>query len=147
MTEECECPTFTLYGTDVNLVFPVPEWANPNNGISKNISLFNFKSGDIDTVDRGVNAQPLIIGGTLVPCGIWKGLCFPICFPACFNSALSKWLYTVRDAMNNGEVFTINELGNCLNGVYVISDFVFNTIPGSPNGFSWNLTLERKKDI
>lgn len=144
---ECECSTFTLYGTETNLIFPVPEWANPNNGISKNVSLFNFKSGDIDTVDRGINAQPLTIGGTITPCGIWKGVCFPICFPICWNCALSKWLYSVRDAMNDGEVFTINELGNCLNGVYVIGDFIFNTIPGSPNGFSWSLSLERKKDI
>lgn len=144
---DCECPTFTLHGTETNLIFPVPEWANPNNSISKNVDTFNFTSGDIDTVDRGINAQPLTIGGTLVPCGIWEGLCFPICFPACFSGALSCWLCTVRDAMNNGEVFTINELGNCLNGVYVISDFTFNTIPGSYNSFSWSLTLERKKDI
>jgi len=144
---DCECKTFTLTGTETNLVFPYPEWYKPTNSISKNVSLFNFKSGDIDTVDRGINAQPLTIGGTLVVCGIWKGICFPICFPICWNCALSKWLDSIEYSMNNGEIFTINELGNCLNGIYVIRNFVFNTIPGSPNGFSWSLNLERKKDI
>jgi len=144
---DCNCETFTLHGTDTNLVFPIPAWASPNNGITKSVDLFNFKSGDIDTVDRGINTQPLTIGGVLIPCGIWKGVCFPICFPICWDCALSKWLDSVRDAMNNGEVFTINELGNCLNGVYVIKNFAFDTIPGSPDGFAWGLTLERKKDI
>ena len=144
---DCECPTFTLHGTSTTLVFPLPEWGSPNNEISKNVTLFNFWDGDIDTVDRGINAQPLTIGGTVCICGIWEGLCFPICFPICFSAPLTSWLEDIRDAMNNGEVFTINELGECLNGVYVIGDFVFNTIPGTPACFSWSLNLKRVKDI
>ena len=143
----CGCPTFTLHGTSTTLVFPKPEWANPNNEISKNVDMFNFKSGDIDTVDRGINAQPLTIGGTVCICGIWEGICFPICFPMCFSMPLTSWLEDIKEAMNNGEGFTINELGDCLNGMYVIGDFTFNTIKNAPECFSWSLRLNRVKDI
>jgi len=133
------CPTFTLIGTSTNILFPKPEWANPNNSISKNVSLFNFKSGDLDTVDRGINAQPLTIGGTVF---IYAGV-----DNWCDNATMTIWLDSIKTAMNNGETFTINELGDCLDGVYVINNFTFSTIPGSPDGFTWSLNLERVKDI
>jgi hypothetical protein len=144
---DCECPTFTLHGISTTLVFPKPEWGNPNNEISKNVELFNFKSGDIDTVDRGINAQPLTIGGIVCICGIWGGVCFPLCFPMCFSALMTSWLNDITEAMNNGEIFTINELGSCLNGIYIIGDFTFNTIKGLPECFSWSLSLERVKDV
>ena len=147
LMSDCGCPTFTLHGSSTALIFPVPEWANPDNEITKNVAVFNFKSGDIDTVDRGINTQPLAIGGTVCICGMWEGLCFPLCFPLCFSAPLTTWLESIRDAMNNGEEFTINELGDCLNGVYVIKDFTFDTIQGTPECFSWGLRLERVKDI
>ena len=144
---DCGCPTFTLHGTSTPLVFPVPEWMNPNNEISKNVEVFNFKSGDIDTVDRGINTQTLVIGGTVCICGIWEGLCFPICFPMCFSLPFSNWLDSIDNAMNSGEEFTINELGDCLNGIYVIRDFALGTIKKTPECFTWSLRLERVKDI
>ncbi len=133
----CECSTFTLYGTSTAILFPKPEWANPNNKISKNVDLFNFRSGDLDTVDRGIDAQPLTIGGTVRFCGNgdWQN-----------TVTMTTWLNSIKNAMNNGETFEINELGNCLNGIYTVRDFVFNTIKGTPNGFRWSLYLERVKD-
>jgi len=136
---EYPCPTFTLYGTSTNILFPKPEWANPNNSISKNVSLFNFKSGDLDTVDRGINAQPLTIGGTVF---IYDGVA-----NWCDNATMTIWLDSIKTAMNNGETFTINELGDCLNGVYVIGNFTFNTIKGVPDAFTWTLSLERVIDV
>lgn len=132
------CPTFTLHGTSTAILFPKPEWANPNNEIGKNVSLFNFKSGDLDTVDRGISAQPLTLGGTICICPSvnWKNY-----------AVMTTWLDSIKDAMNNGERFTINELGDCLNGVYVIGDFVFNTLKGTSDGFTWSLSLERIKDV
>jgi hypothetical protein len=145
---ECSCPTFTLYGTTNNLVFPKPEWAGATNKITKTVDLFNFwADNNIDTVDKGIDVQPLIIGGTLCVCGIWEGMCFPICFPACFSCALSRWLYDVESSMNNGEEFEINELGDTVNGIYIIKNFTFDTIKGSTNCFKWSLQLERKRDI
>jgi hypothetical protein len=144
---ECSCPTFTLRGTATDLIFPQPEWATARNGITKTIDLFNLWSGDIDTVDKGIETQPLTIGGTLCTCGIWEGLCFPICFPACWNCALSQWLDSVESAMNDGEEFEINELGDCINGVYVIKNFIFDTIKKSPDCYKWSLVLKRVRDL
>ena len=143
----CGCSTFTLQGSDTTLVFPVPEWGNPNNEISKTVDLFNFWDGDIDTVDRGIGTQTLTIGGTVCICGVWEGVCFPICFPMCFSGPMTTWLENIESAMNNGEEFTINELGSCLNGVYVIKNFTFDTIPRIAECFSWSLKLERIRDI
>ena len=144
---DCECPTFTLWGSSYNITLPKPEWGNPSNEISKNVDLFNFWDGDIETVDRGINTQTFSLGGTICICGIWEGLCFPLCFPLCFSAPMTTWLQDIESAMNNGEEFTINELGNCLNGVYVIRNFTFNTIPGEIECFSWGLNLERARDI
>ena len=144
---ECSCPSFTLRGESTTLHFPKPAWANPNNSIDKNIKLFNFWDGDIDTVDAGINTQPLTMGGTICTCGIWEGLCFPICFPAGWDSAISCWLDSIETAMNDGEEFEINELGDCLNGVYIVKNFIFSTIKKSPFCFEWSLVLERVRDI
>ena len=144
---ECSCPSITLQGTVTTLYFPKPEWANPNNEISKNVDLFNFWSGDIDTVDKGISTQSLDMGGTICICGVWEGVCFPICFPICFSSAMTTWLNSITVAMDNGEEFTINELGNCLNGVYCIKNFSFDTIEKVPSCFKWRLSLERVHDI
>ena len=133
------CPTFTLAGTSTNILFPKPEWGNPDNSISKSISLFDFWTGDINTVDRGISAQPLAIGGIVFVCKgepAWKDL-----------ATMTTWLDSIKTAMNNGEKFTINELEDCLNGVYVIKDFTFNTIVGTINAWSWSLNLERVQDV
>ena len=145
---ECSCPTFTLHGSSTDIYFPMPEYGVPENAISKNITLFNFWEGDRDTVDTGINAQPLLIGGTVCNnCGPWgNGLCFPICFPACFND-MSWWLTAIETAMNNGEEFEIDELGDCLDGVYVIRNFTFASIKKSPNCYEWSLDLERVRDL
>jgi len=144
---ECSCPSITLQGTSTTLYFPKPEYMNPNNEISKNVDLFNMWSGYISTVDRGINTQSLNMGGTVCICGLWEGVCFPLCFPICFSSAMTTWLDSIETAMNSGEEFTINELGDCLNGVYVIKDFSFDTIKRIPSCFKWGLSLERVRDI
>lgn len=132
---ECSCPTFTLAGTSTTLYFPYPEWVSPDNGITKTVDLFNFWAGNIATVDRGIQDQQLSLGGTVCPCGPWEGV------------LMDTWLTAITAAMNDGEEFTINELGDCLNGVYVIKDFSFDTIPGNATCFSWGLKLERVRDV
>jgi len=143
---ECSCPSITLQGTSTTLYFPKPEYMNPNNEVSKNVDLFNMWSGYISTVDRGINTQSLNMGGTVCICGLWEGVCFPLCFPICFSSAMTTWLDSVETAMNSGEEFTINELGDCLNGVYVIKDLVL-IHKKNTSCFKWRLSLERIRDI
>jgi len=142
-------PTFTLAcSSGTNYYFPIPEWASPDNEISKTVDLFDFWDNDIDTVDRGINTQTLKIGGTICICGVWEGVCLPFCPDSfCFSQAMTTFLDSFRQAMNNGEEFTINELGNCLNGVYVVRNFSFNTIKRTPSCFRWELDLERVSDV
>ena len=137
--EPYPCDTFTLYGTSTNILFPKPEWNSPDNGITKNIGLFNFRSGRLSTVDTGIETQPLTFGGVVslhADTVTWEDL-----------TAMTAWLNSIKTAMNNGEKFTINELGSCLNGVYVINDFRFDTIVGTVDTWSWSLHLERVKDV
>ena len=145
----CSTATWTLAasgGTD--FYFPLPEWGEVDNGISKQVVVFNmWDNDDIEVVDKGIDNQPLTIGGTICVCGDWSGLCFPICFPACFSRPLYLQIKNLHTAMNNGEYFTINELGDCVNGVYVITDFRFDTIPKCNYCYKWQLTLERKRSL
>ena len=145
----CSSSTFTLAASGgTNFYFPLPEWGETDNGIRKQVQLFNMWEDEaIELVDKGIDNQPLTIGGTICVCGIWEGLCFPICFPACFSNPLYTQIKNLNKAMNNQEYFTINNLGDCLNGIYVITDFRFDTIPKCNHCYKWQITLERKNDV
>lgn len=134
----CGGQFFSLYGTSTTIVFPYPEWGTPDNKITKDVDLLDFWDNDLDTIDKGIDAQPLTIAGTVYRCGAgdWKT-----------NSSITTWLDSIKYAMNNGEEFEINELGYCINGVYIIRNFTFDTIKKSPDYYAWSLTLERVRDI
>ena len=107
-----------------------------------------WTESDIETKDYGIDTQTLVIGGTICIESHWEGVCMPICPDAlCFSEALSTWLDNLKDAMNYGCEFTINELGDCLNGVYIIKRFNFDTINRVAHCFKWKLELERVEDI
>lgn len=134
----CDGQSFSLYGTSTTILFPYPEWGTPNNRIDKTIDLLDFWDNDLDTIDKGISSQPLTLSGTLCKCGTgdWEDY-----------TAISTWLDSIKTAMNNGEEFEINELGSCINGVYVISNFTFDTIKKSKNCYAWSLNLERVRDV
>ena len=142
--------TFTLASSSgSNYYFPYPDWGKPKNGIQKDIQLFNmWKDDSIETVDKGVNNRELTIGGTICIEGEWEGVCFPICVDElCFSNKLSNMLSNLKTDMNNGCYFTINELGNCLNGVYIIKNFRFKTIKKIPSCYEWELNMELKREV
>lgn len=141
-------PTFTLEtstGTDIYL--PLPEWASPRNEITKSIQLFDFWNGERSTVDLGIDTQSFSMGGVICLQDEYIGLCFPICFPICFQGGLNTTLTDITNTMNSGLEVTINELGDCLNGVYVIKNFSFDTIPKVKTCWAWSLDLERVRDL
>lgn len=143
-------PTFTLASSSgTNFFFPKPEWDSANNEISKTVDLFNFwKNDDVTTVDKGINGQPMVLEGTICICSHWEGVCFPLCPDSlCFTESFTTFLNNLKRDMNNGEEFTINELGNCINGVYVIRNFSFDTINRVPSCYKWRLELERVRDV
>jgi len=144
------CATFSLTSScgDV-FYFPKPEWSSADNQISKNVELINFwAEDDLETIDRGIDKQPLILEGTMCISGIYEGICMPFCpDDFCFSERLSTWLDDFKDDMNNGCKFTIDGLGACLNGVYAVKSFSFDTIKRVPDCFKWRLELERVRDI
>ena len=143
--------TFTLSSSSgEDFYFPYPEWGSPDNKITKDIQLFNmWSNSDIELVDKGINNQPLKIGGTICICDIWEGICMDsFCMSSlCFSQAMTAFLDSFNQEINAGEKFTINELGGCLNGVYVVKNFRFDTIKRVPSCFRWELELERVGDI
>ena len=145
----CSVSTFTLAASGgTNYYFPLPEWASPDNEISNEVKTYDmWENSAREYVNKGINTQTLSMGGTICVCSIWSGLCFPLCFPLCFSKPLFTQVRNLHTTMNNGEEITINELGDCINGVYVIKDFHFDTIPKCNYCYKWQLTLERKRDI
>lgn len=100
--------------------------------------------------------------------GILSGGCFDgsncfegqeemFCFGVCNTSTVARYetckkiqysedflnkFETLNDMMDNHEEITINELGDCINGVYIISDFTYSTVKGTPGLFAWSLSLK-----
>lgn len=137
-TAPCRGKYFSLHGTATTILFPYPEWGTPSNRVDKTVDLLDFWDDDLDTIDRGINTQPLTLAGTVCKCGtgVWENY-----------AEVGVWLDSIKTAMNDGEEFEINELGDCINGVYIVKDFTFNTIKKYPNCYEWNLSLERVRDI
>lgn len=144
----CECGTFTMQpsvSSDFNV--PIPSWDNAKGSISKDIRVFNMWEGELEVVDGGLNNEPLIIAGVWRICGEWEGLCFPLCFPLCFSRPLSDKIDDIHDIMNDGEEITIDDLNDCLNGVYVINSFDFKTIKGAPSAFTYVFVMEKVRNL
>jgi len=140
----CECETFTLYSSGItDYLFPYPEWAKPNNEISKDVILFNlWNAEDIETSDKGISTQTFTIGGKWCLC---ESLITDDLYV--WETDIDTLLYNLTLDINAGEEFTINELTTCFNGVYIIKNFKFKTLRGTPYCYEWELILERVRDL
>jgi len=140
--------TFTITSDTYTLKFNLPSYGGATRTLTKDLALFNFWVGDISVVDKGIGNEPLVLGGVETLTGDNVGLCFPICFSCfCFSKPLSDKIENAWDLMNNGEEVTITELGDTLNGVYILKNFELETIKGTPFAFAWRMELEFVKDI
>lgn len=140
--------TFALVGETSTVTLCMPTWANEDNSIDKDIQLINFWDNSLDTTDKGINTQPLVIGGVECASDSHSGLCIPFCVPFCFTDRLcNEVTERLRVMMNNGEQVTISDLGDCQNGVYVVKDFTWDTIKRIPACYRWSLTLELVRRI
>lgn len=141
------CATFTLESDTTIVYLTKPE---PNEEINKtahDIKIFDFWDESFDTTSNSIQGQPLTISGTEIIGGDNEGLCFPICFPVCFSSPLCKKFSDIWAMSNNHDEVTITGLGDCMDGVYIIENFTFNTIKGYPFALKWELTLEFVREL
>lgn len=143
------CRTFT-FQTDAydDLKIPMPQWAGTDESINNEIKLFDmWDDSEIETVYRGLRDEPLVLRGVFSGSETFVGTdCFPLCFPICFMNNTTDIVETLWAMQNNGEEITINDLSTCLNGVYVLEEFRFNTIKKSLK-FSYVFKLQKVRDL
>jgi len=116
-------------------VYLLINWAGQENTITKDIVVFNFwVDTDLETIDKGINAKPLILKGIIsdsIPVVVGR--------VGCVNN--------INAIMNTGTEVTINTEGGCIDGVYIIKSFSYSTIKGLADTFSFTLQLEFVRDI
>jgi len=145
--------TFTLSSSSgIDYYFGIPEWAGVENSFTKDLQVINFWTNTLSTVDKGLYDEPLVLHGKLnrrrrLYTNADTGVCFPLCFPLCFPDWFADMYENFNNDMNNGCEFTISELGDCINGVYVVKDFEIRTVDKNPYYYDYTLTLERVRDI
>ena len=140
--------TFTITSDTYSLEFNLPEYGGASRTINKDLDLINFWKGDISVIDRGIEDEPLVIGGIeLTTGGNDSELCFPACFPICFAESLCGKVKNIWDIQNNGEEVTITGLGDTLDGIYIIKSFEFETIKKTNLAFAWRFELKWVRSV
>ena len=140
--------TFTLTSSTTVIYLRMPEWQGESRNISKTVRVFDFMDdADLESVDTGKNNEPITLTGVETACGDNLGLCFPLCFPLCFTKPLSVKFKNIWKIQNAHEEVTITGLGTCINGVYIIRNFHFNSINKVTYTYKWTMELEFVRNI
>ncbi len=142
----CSCPTFTLESDSYIVYLHKPERGSVDGSINNTVDVFNFWDDDFAVINRGIETEPLTLRGVELVCGDNVGLCFPLCFPICFSQPLAVKFDTIDSIMNAHEEITISGLGDCIDGVYVISDFSWGPMSGS-QAYWWTLSLQYVRSV
>jgi len=144
------CNTFKMESDTHTIALTKPFYNSIDNRTNKDIDRFSFEMGGYDVVDKGIEGQPLILKGIEkvpesekdIACFSCGGLCFTFCF-AQTGVWVLKFQYILEIANNNEEV-TISGLGDCIDAVYIIKGFRYETV--SYWARSWTLVLEKVRD-
>jgi len=147
---ECDnCDTFLVEGESYSVYLTAPIWGGEDNKISKDIDRKSFWSGNYDVNDNGIVTQPLVLRGFETAecdtelCGIaFEGGAY---FSLYFNMGFTNKMRFMIEMADNNEEVTISGLGDCMDGVYIIKTFHYNTVIGAINTYAWNMTLEKVK--
>lgn len=118
---------FELDGEGMTISFPKPKWAGLNGKMNKNLKLFTFKEDSIDCVDDGLNDRPISMEGIM----------------SRSNGEMSGICEVVWDIQNARATITINGLDDNVDGKYVISSFILNTLKGNKGSYTWKFNLEK----
>jgi hypothetical protein len=124
----------------------------PTYCFNPNICFNNPCGGICFQPTKGVLSGGCFDGTNCFP-GEDKMFCFGVCntaqvptYRACekivYSEEFLNKFETLNTMMDNHEEFTITELGECINGVYIIQDFTYETVKGVPGLFAWSLNLK-----
>jgi len=127
---------FTLYTSNGTLYLPMPNWAGTNEQLTNDVKVFNMWTEDIEVVYIELNDESLVLDGTFTSD-------FYDSYPSDTINSTVEDIWTIQ---NSGLETTISDLSDCLNGVYVIRSFGFNTIKRTL-GFSYELRLQKVRDV
>jgi len=108
---------------------PYVRWDSVKGETNKNIQIFNFWDGSLDGVDIGLNDEPFTISGYM-----WIDAVYT-------RDTISGKAEGIINLQNEHEEFTLYDINSNVNGVYVLKNFRFKTVRGSPNLFEWEMTL------
>ncbi len=126
----CPKQRFTITSPTITLTMDMPEWdGGENRQINKNIDVINFWTDDLDTVDKGKISEPIVLTGIET------------------GESLSAKFINIWGIQNRHEEITITGLGDCMDGVYIIKNFHFETIPKNARFFKWSMSLEFVRGI
>ena len=129
---------FNMRSATHSIYLPMPEMGSEAGTLSNEIKLFDFWIGERDAVNIGINNEPIILSGTIYACTDDEDV---------EMTAIATKFLNIHDMMDNHEEVTITELGDCVDAVYIIKSFKYNTIKNSPYAYTWSLTLEYKRAL
>jgi len=129
---------FQLHTDTYNVFLPVPEYGGESGKLSNNIVLFDFWTNERDTNFIGIDSKPIILGGTIFACGDNKET---------EMTAIASKLINIHNIMDAHERVRITGLNDCIDAYYIIKNFRYRTIKGSPYAYTWQLTLEYKEAL
>ena len=141
--------TFNIIGGEELVRLHMPYWNAEDKSISKNIDVYDFWDNTLSTVDTGKNNEPLSIHGYEKITGMNEGICMSnFCMSClCFSQKLSDRFELINTLMDNNHPVKIRGLGDCMDGIYVISSFKYSTVKGTPFILEWHMELEYKEDL
>jgi len=119
---------FTMTSSTTEIRMSIPEWDGEEREIGKNIDVINFWTDDLEIIDKDKISEPLILTG--VETG------------TCLEDDIANKFNDIWGIQNRHEEVTICGLGTCIDGIYIIKNFHFETIPGIITAFKWTMILE-----
>ena len=128
---------FQLQSDSYSIIFPMPEYGGESGSVNNELKLFNFWLEDRETNIIGISDEPITLSGKIYAYGNNKDVEMA--------TIVAKFL-NMHAIMDKHESVTITGLGTCFDATYIIKNFSYSTIRGSPYAFTWNLTLEYVRD-
>lgn len=126
---------FKLDSDSYSINLPMPSYGGESGSINNNLILFTFWAEDRDVSNMGIGSEPITLNGTIYASSddIESEM-----------EAIATKFLNIHTLMDDHESVSITGLGNCVDATYIIQNFSYSTIKGSPYAYTWQLTLEYK---